>query len=185
MSDLLKLIRKVFGDQPVSLILLWCALFLFATIGFSLVFTAFAATVVSKNYLSLPLCFDNSCITYFLKEFDQTFVIAKGTLDFLVAVATTGGIIVALLNYLSSANTSALSNHIAHFSIFQEYINSEVSKRNRVSPTSIDVLKLYNLIFSTSRRGRTDISIEYINFISKLNLLIDESNNQSQHAVNG
>lgn len=120
-----------------------------------------------------------------IKEFEYSFTIAKATLDFLVAVATIGGIIVALLSYLNSSSAAALSNHIAHFSIFQNYVSNEVVKRDRISPTSVDHLVWYNLIFSTSRSGKTDVSDTYINFVKDLNALIANSNSQAERAHEG
>ncbi|MQM32091.1 MAG: hypothetical protein CRU78_16905 [Candidatus Accumulibacter phosphatis] len=103
----------------------------------------------------------------------------------MVALATTGGIIVALLSYLNSASATALTNHIAHFTIFQDYVSNEIAKRRGISPGSIDILVLYNLIFSTSRNGKTDVSDGYIDFVCQLNALIDFSNEQAQRAKEG
>lgn len=181
----MKSIKNFLGTQPGSLVVLCLALVLSAAFGIIFTGVSFAATAQKLRTFSQPFCFTNTCLTSFFNDFSQSLAIGKATLDFLVAVATSGGIVVALLGYLSSANTAALSNHIAHFSIFQEYVQNEVAKRNRIAPASIDVLKFYNLIFSTSRRGKTDVSEDYIKFVSDLNLLIIKSNDQAQHAIDG
>ncbi|MDO8715119.1 MAG: retron Ec48 family effector membrane protein [Polynucleobacter sp.] len=181
----MKSIKTHLSNQPRSLVVLCFALFISALFGLILTISSFTATVQALRIFALPLCFENACVAEFFSNFDQSVAIAKGTLDFLVALATSGGIVVALLSYLSNANTAALANHIAHFSIFQEYVKNEITKKNRISANSIDVLKLYNLIFSTSRRGKTDVSDDYINFVSELISLISSSNDQAQHAKDG
>ncbi|SDV09759.1 hypothetical protein SAMN05216558_3125 [Pseudomonas vancouverensis] len=132
-----------------------------------------------------PLCFNNGCIKRFLELFDQSFLILTATLNLLVGLATIGGILVALMSFLNSANATALSNHISHFAIFQNYLAVEVSKRNRISPTSVDTFVWYNLIFSNSRDGKTSISDEYCSVIAALNDEILFSNEQARTAIQG
>ncbi|MCF7535573.1 retron Ec48 family effector membrane protein [Pseudomonas petrae] len=132
-----------------------------------------------------PLCFDNACIKKFIELYDQSFLILTATLNLLVGVATIGGIIVALMSFLNSANATALTNHISHFSIFQSYVTLEISKRNRISATSVDTFVWYNLIFSNSRTGKISISNEYCSIISALNNEISLSNEQARTAVQG
>jgi hypothetical protein len=184
-GNLFASIVRLFTDRPIGLVALVFLLSVIFSTGLFLTVWSFFKTAVALDVISLKICFENDCVKRFMSNFDQSIIIAKGTLDFLVAIATAGGIVVALLSYLSSANTAALSNHIAHFSIFQEYVVNEVLKRNRVSPTSVDILRLYNLIFSTSRRGKTDMSFNYIIFVKKLIGIIKESNDKAQHAKDG
>lgn len=168
-----------------SLVALSVSLGAVAIVGFSLSILIFTYTFLDGDWLSRPVCFKTTCAKCFIEAFEQSFSVAKATIDLMVGLATAGGIIVALLSYLNTSSNAALTNHIAHFSIFQNYISIEVSKRKRVSPSSIDTLVLYNLIFSTSRSGKTDISSAYIDFSNKLNALICESNNQAMRAVSG
>lgn len=132
-----------------------------------------------------PLCFNNGCVKKFFEVFDQSFLILASTLNLLVGLATIGGIIVALMSFLNSANATALTNHISHFSIFQSYVAVEVSKRNRISPVSVDTFVWYNLIFSNSRDGKTSISDEYCSVIATLNNEILLSNEQARTAIQG
>jgi hypothetical protein len=157
-----------------------------AAIGFGLGLISFVSIGFHDDIFTHHVyCLNRECVGYFLETFDSPLLISKGTLDVLVGIATIGGIIVALLSYLSSASTSALTNHIAHFSVFQSYVAGEIKNRNRLSPSSIDILVWYNLIFSTSRSGKTDVSKDYLEFISELNSLIDQSNSQAVHATTG
>lgn len=174
---------KLWKGSPLNI--LTHTLLIVSVLGFGFSLITFICTGFQENLFGESMCFNNSCVEIFTKRFDQSFLIAKATLDFLVAIATTGGIVVALLSYLNSASTAALTNHIAHFSIFQNYVINEISKRNRISPSSVDTLVWYNIIFSTSRSGKTDVSSSYIAFVNELNDLINKSNEQAVHAIEG
>lgn len=169
--------------SPIKL-LSW-TLAIIATIGISLSIITFIGNGINYDIFLRPICLTKNCANDFIEQFMPSFVIAKGTMDFLVAIATTGGIVVALLSYLTASGTAALTNHISHFSVFQNYVIAEVSKRTRVDLASIDTLVLYNCIFSESRSGRTDISNNYINFVKELNSLIEKSNTQAERAIEG
>jgi len=156
-----------------------------ALIGFGLAIFVGVVSIIDNELFSLSLCFNNDCVGYFLKHIKNALGIANSTLGILVSVTTVGGIAIALLNYINSSNTSALSNHIAHFSIFHGYLNSEIKNLSMVSSTSVDILSLYNLIFSKSRGGKTDVSKKYIEFVTSLNDEIIRSNNKAQNAEEG
>lgn len=164
--------------------MLVAGLLLVAAIGVLISVMAVITTGVGGVF-SRRLCFNNDCIKEFLGLFDQSFLILTATLNLLVGLATIGGIIVALMSFLNSANATALTNHISHFSIFQSYLAVEISKRNRISATSVDTFVWYNLIFSNSRAGKTTISDEYCSRISGLNNEILFSSSQAKTAVQG
>jgi hypothetical protein len=174
---------EIWRDYPY-LNLLAAGLLLVAALGLLLSAVALMFTGIGGEF-ARPLCFNNGCIKKFLELFDQSFLILTATLNLLVGLATIGGIIVALMSFLNSANATALTNHISHFSIFQNYVMVEISKRNRISATSVDTFVWYNLIFSNSRTGKTSISDEYCSIISALNDEILFSNEQARAAVQG
>ncbi|MXI49842.1 hypothetical protein GRW89_25320 [Pseudomonas moraviensis] len=89
------------------------------------------------------------------------------------------------MSYFNSVSATALSNHISHYSILQNYVTLEVSKRNRVAPAPVDVFVWYNLIFSKSRIGKTTISDEYCSVILAINDQILFSNEQAINAMQG
>ncbi|PBI91229.1 hypothetical protein BKP43_22860 [Variovorax boronicumulans] len=134
------------------------------------------STLLASNSFERPLCFQNSCVKEFLSDTDQSFSVAKATFDFGVAIATIGGIFVALLSYFTAASNGALTNHIEHLKVFGEYLESEILKREKLSTQSIDRLLLYGLIFNQSRVGKTTVSDEYRKFLEDLNSIIFESN---------
>lgn len=150
------------------------SLILLAGIILSLI--TLTSTLFASSSFDRSLCLTNACVKEFFIETDQTFSIAKATFDLGVAIATIGGIFVALLSYFTTASNGALTNHIEHLKVFGEYLESEISKREKLSTQSIDRLLLYGLIFSQSRVGKTTVSIEYREFLNQLNLIISESN---------
>jgi hypothetical protein len=174
---------EMWSDYPY-LNFLAAGLLLVAALGVLLSAMALIITGIGGEF-ARPLCFNNGCIKKFIELFDQSFLILTATLNLLVGLATIGGIIVALMSFLNSANATALTNHISHFSIFQNYVMVEISKRNRISATSVDTFVWYNLIFSNSRTGKTSISDEYCSIISALNDEILFSNEQARTAVQG
>lgn len=175
--------KEIWGRYPFLNFLI-AGLLLIAALGVLFSVSTLLVTGIDGEF-ARPLCFNNGCIKKFLEIFDQSFLILSATLSLLVGITTIGGIIVALMSYLNSANATALANHISHFTIFQNYVAAEISKRNRISPASVDTFVWYNLIFSNSRTGRTSISDEYCNVISALNNEIFFSNEQARSASQG
>jgi hypothetical protein len=158
---------------------------LIALIGYASSIISFVATGYKTEIYHHSICLTNDCVQYWSTIFEYPLLIAKSTSDLLVAFATAGGIVIALMSYIASVSTSALANHISHYSIFQEYMMNEISKRDRISLTSIDILSWYNHIFSSSRTGIMTVSKEYFSYIEKLNSQIAASNDQAKRAKDG
>ena len=178
-----KKIKELWVNYPY-LNYLAAGLLFIAALGVLFSFVLFLVTGLGGEF-SRPLCVDNVCVKKFFEIYDQSFLILASTLSLLVGLATIGGIIVALMSYLNSESATALSNHISHFTIFQNYIATEVSKRNRISLSSIDTFVWYNLVFSNSRLGKTSISDGYCKLIIELNEEIFFSNEQARTAAQG
>jgi len=168
--------RVPLRNQPNSLLLLGTALATVLLIGLGLSFAIFVSTVTDTKLYSKPMCFSAECVTRLTDAIQPALNTAKATLDVGVAIATIGGIVVALLNYLSSVNNAALTNHIEHLKVFTEYVETEIKKRDRLSQSQFDTLLLYGKIFSQSRSGKTTVSDEYRQFVVDLNSIIGESN---------
>lgn len=169
-------IKKILREQPPSFLILSVVIAAILLCGLSSAVIVFVSTIQELELYKLPWCFTNECFKDFSEKTDQVFTIAKTTFDFGVAIATIGGIFVALLSYFNSSANSALTNHIEHLKIFTEYLNAEIKKRERLSASLIDSLYLYGVIFKQSRNGKTDVSDEYDDFIKCLNKIIRESN---------
>lgn len=159
------------GLGLIILLILLCGLGIFAAVIIS--------TSNEKGYFQSPFCWKSTCVKDYLGATEQAFIIAKATLDLGVAIATIGGIFVALLSYFSTSTNAALTNHIEHLKVFGEYLEAEISKRDRLSSQQIDTLFLYGKIFNKSRLGKTTVSNDYAHFVEKLNALIGESNERS------
>lgn len=158
---------------------------LIAILGFGFSGLIACISVYKKGLLDLPICLDSDCVGYFLNEIESAVTLAGATMGVMVSVATVGGIVVALLSYLNSSNTSALSNHIAHFSIFHNYVGGEIEKLSMVSPGSVDILSLYNFIFHKSRSGKTDVAASYIDIVNDINAEITASNGKAEFSEDG
>lgn len=147
-----------------------------AAVGYVVCIAGIIAILLSSDLLQRPFCVSSKCISLFTSTLEPALAIGKATSDLLVAVATAGGIVVALWSYFSSVENSALANHISHFATFQSYLSNEVAKRNRVHASSIDTFFWYNLIFPESKRGQMLVAETYKKFVVELNQLISESN---------
>jgi hypothetical protein len=169
-------VRTFFAEQPVSLLGLGVLLLLIALIGLGLSIAVLVSSSLQENLFSFQFCLQKQCVKDYLEAIDQALVIAKATFDLCVAIATVGGIFVALLSYFNSAGTAALANHIEHLKVFCEYLDSEIKKRDRISGELIDYLLLYGFIFNQSRSGKTSVSDEYKILINGLNKIIENSN---------
>jgi hypothetical protein len=156
-----------------------------AACGISVSFIIFIKTGLAEAVFSKEFCITNTCVEHALTLYSQSLLLLKETFNLLVTLATVGGIIVALLSYLNSVGATALSNHISHFSIFQSYLSNEISKRDRLSASSIDTFLWYNAIFFKSRSGLTTISPEYVSLINSINNEITKSNLQAEKIVDG
>jgi hypothetical protein len=156
--------------------ILTAAIVIIALVGYGATLGSVLITLSKWGFSESEFCFSNTCVANFTEMTKDSFAIAKATSDFLVALATVGGIVVALLSYFSSVDNSALANHIAHYSTFQQYVNSEISKRRRIDSSSLDSFFWYNLIFPHSKKGDMAVSSKYKDLMEKVGRTISESN---------
>lgn len=128
------------------------------------------------------ICLGNACVAYFKSRASVSIDILRGSIELMVAVATIGGIVVALLSYLESVNANALTNHISHISIFENFLRREVETKDRISAKSINIYFWYGLIFERSRVGSTSISEKYISVVNGIAGAMEQSNAQVKSA---
>lgn len=134
------------------------------------------------GYFHRSICFERSCLSrvYFL--FKAPIVIVSGTLALLSAVATIGGIFVALQSYVTSAKATAFTNHISQLNAFLVYISGETAKRPRISPQSVDAFHWYRMIFQDAGVGELAVSDRYKRIVSGINDAIAISNSLATEA---
>lgn len=171
-------VRRFFREQPgIAFLAVVIAIVLSA--GLIVSITIAGISTWREGFYVRPICLANECVKEYLAKIDQGYTILKAAIDLAVSIATIGGIFVALLSYLSTSSNAALANHIEHLKVFCEYLDAEIKKRDRLSSQNIDSLLLYGKIFSQSRSGKTTVSEDYFDFIGRLNLIIEESNQRS------
>ncbi|WP_083399070.1 retron Ec48 family effector membrane protein [Oceanisphaera psychrotolerans] len=150
-----------------------------------LMVTILYTTIYNEKMYLLEFCFTNECVLYTNKKLSAVIKVFNATISILTSIATVGGIAVAVKSYLNVTRSNALNNHIAHFKIFQDYIDFEVKKRDRLLLSAIDTFKWYNLIFKRSRSGSMNVSDEYVEVVTRMNNEILSSNKQAQSATEG
>ncbi len=151
---------------------------------FILLLSLFSTMVATKSY-ELELCFNSECLINAKKIYKPQIDFLFGIVSLAGTVATVGGIIVAVHTYMNNVSTNALSNHIAHLQVFQDYMVIELSKHDRLSISSVDVYGWYNSIFTESVQGRVRVSDSYKQSVKSINNVILQSNSESQTAESG
>jgi len=135
--------------------------------------------------IDFVFCFNNGCLEQTIKSYSSSIKIIQSLLITFTSIATIGGIFLALKSYINAYNSSILHNHISHFSLFKDFILGEIGKRDKLSISSFDIFKWYNLIYAESKLGSMDISSEYTKAIYYINQAIDSSNEQVSRASKG
>lgn len=153
--------------------------------GLILSLAVFIATYIDKNMNQLELCFSNACVQYFIDAYSHALKILEVTGTLCVGIVTIGGVIVALASYINAQKTSKFSNHLAYFTLFRGFVESEILKLDRLSIKTVNTFKLYNSIYPHSRDGDLLPSSSYINFINELNNVISRGNAQATSAIEG
>lgn len=157
--------------------LLWFLVAVLAVLGFAGLGVAVASWWVTWSSAGSPsLCLGSECITEAETLFTGPLAMLNLTGQVTILIATVGGILIALFSFFHTSRVSAFGNHVSHISIFSTYLNYEVSKRDRISPASVDIYGLYSLMFSRSRGGSMELSDEYIGRFNNLVRVIEESN---------
>ncbi|MBV7417327.1 retron Ec48 family effector membrane protein [Comamonas sp. CMM03] len=178
-------IKEYFLGRSLGLVVLGGVLIFVFSIGIGFSLLVLVSTSLEEKLFSKDFCFTGECVSYYFESIDESLIVAKATLDVGVAIATIGGIFVALLSYINSSGSAALANHIEHLKVFREYIDAEIERKDRLSKQLIDSLLLYGFIFDQSRSGKTSVSAEFRGLIVGLNSVIQDSNNVCKIGATG
>ncbi|WP_229617259.1 retron Ec48 family effector membrane protein [Vibrio parahaemolyticus] len=170
--------EKIFNVLFISLAVI--AILGVLTLAWSLI-----STMISTKSHELELCFTSECLNNAKKIYSPQIELLFGIVSFVGTIATVGGIIVAVHTYMNNVSTNALSNHIAHLQVFQDYLVIELSKHDHLNISSVDVYGWYNSIFTESIQGRVHVSDSYKCSVESINNVILQSNIEAQTAENG
>lgn len=144
-------------------------------IGLMLSAISFFVTYSEIGLGELSFCLSSSCIEYWSSVNEYPIAILSLTGSAVIGLVTISGIIIALLSYQSSVRSSAIANHLSHISLFSNYVHAETLRRTKISKSTTEALKWYNLIYSDSINGSLDISSTYADFITRLSAQISSS----------
>jgi len=165
-----------YSDLPLPVRRLFLIVSSVFVCGLIFSFLIIVFTMISSQMYLRDFCFSNNCVDSFFKDVSSVGDIMSGAVSLCVAIATIGGIFVALMSYIASQKNFAFNNHIEHLKVFCDYMDLEISKRDRLSKKSFDYLVFYGLIFEKSRDGSSEVSNKFSKFIDDLNSIIDGSN---------
>lgn len=127
------------------------------------------------------VCFQRDCFKRAAYLYKAPVVIASATLVALSAVATVGGIFVALQSYVVNVRATAFSNHISQLNAFLNYVSGEIAKRPRIAAHSVDSFYWYRVIFNDAGRGDLEVSVHYVRLLQELAEAIQISNDLASH----
>lgn len=165
--------------------LYFCVLLTFGVVGLLILISSLVFTMIEMEFYRIKFCLTSKCLTNAKEMYKPQIEFLFGIASLMGSLVTVGGIYVAVSTYLNNVSTNALSNHIAHLQVFQDYLVIEISKHDHLSVSSVDVYGWYNSIFSMSRQGSTNVSESYKLSLHSINDVILLSNAQSQSAING
>lgn len=145
-------------------------------IGLILSAISFFVTYSEIGLGELSFCLSSSCIEYWSSVNEYPIAILSLTGSIVIGLVTISGIIIALLSYQSSVRSSSIANHLSHISLFSSYVHAETLRRIKISKSTVEAMKWYNLIYSSSINGGLDISPAYAGFLTRLSAQISASN---------
>ncbi|HCH49632.1 MAG TPA: hypothetical protein DEV59_02870 [Proteus sp.] len=135
-------------------------------------------TVSEQNLNKFDFCLESRCINFLTKEITGVIALAQFFGWLITLIAVIGGAMIALRTYVSGVENSNITNHIAHFSLFRDFVSSEISKRKRISPDTVDIHKWYSIIFPNSKNGSLKYNSKYMDFLNGISNVILGANYQ-------
>lgn len=112
-----------------------------------------------REFWSRKLCFGAACTNELMGLLEEKalplFISAKISLFIAALIAP----YIALKHYISTSSAQVFGNHIAHIGFFERFLRSEIAKRDRISPTSVDIYSIYRLMFP--QRGESYLSEDF------------------------
>lgn len=170
-----KVVYTILGILTISVIL--CVI--------SIVWTAVSAKLYERGINLSSHGIDN-----FYKEVKWSLSIIEVTFWVITTFVTVAGVVIALNTYQLNANNNrialdtyqlnakntVITNHISHFGMFKDYVNTEINKRDMLKADKINIFCFYNLMFPNSRAGELNVSNEYVDFISGVKGIIENAN---------
>ena len=134
------------------------------------------STVSDQKLYDRDLCFSSECIATFSKEVEGITLLIQAFGWFLITFVTIYGVIIALKTYYSGVQNNNNTNHTTHLTMFRDFANSELAKRNSISPDKVNIYKWYSIMFPDSRNGVFIASDSYIEMISEVRDVINQAN---------
>ncbi|EIL5440977.1 retron Ec48 family effector membrane protein [Escherichia coli] len=162
--------KKINADSLVSFVRNVCILAAFI-LCWSLI-----TTIFSQKLYDLDICLQSDCIDFFSNKISGVVKLAQFFGGVITLIAALGGAIIALRTYISGVDNSNITNHIAHFSMFRDFVNLEVSKRKKISPDSVDIHLWYSTIFPDSRNGNLTHCDFYKKNLGEIKEVIEDAN---------
>ncbi len=142
--------------------------------------SALASIVITliriKEYSGYRLCTDSpKCYSFFGSIISpQVEIIKSGAAVASLIVLITGAYL-AIRTYLSTSQVGMLGNAIAHVTFFERFINSEITRRQRLDAKNLDIFAIYELMFPRSNANQRFADIVFVDAVQRIFDVINES----------
>lgn len=168
-------------DDESRYVIIACVAIVAAGVFFSLVIMG--VTFFTEGIKNKDLCFSNSCFENLYSYYGVSFKIFILSLKASIGLFALGTFGIACKTYANNKNANAFSSHISYLSLFQHYVDFEISKRVGVSRESVDILHWYNVICPSSNVGDLKISRDYFCILKEVEGCIIKSNDEFEGPV--
>lgn len=159
--DLLGAIRLIFGVAVVFYII-------------SLIITFLIIVFISVGNDFTEFCRSYGCLEVFLKKISPAWIFHWSAVQYIVAVSSVLGLLVAAASYISTSNLNKLNGHSLNVSSFNQRLASGHKKEYEfLGISDIDADKLYNLIYPKSVFGDIVPSEHFLDLLVDYNRSVD------------
>lgn len=154
----------------VRSIIALCSIFFFF---FSL---SMGSTILELGLYKKNICLSSRCLALFSKDMEGVILATQAFGWLLTTFVTIYGVVIALRTYYSGVQNNHNTNYTAHLTMFRDFANVELLKRNSIHPEKINMFKWYAIMFPLSRKGEFQVSEDYKNMILNVQKVIEEAN---------
>lgn len=149
---------------------------------FCLIIAPLLASLIYSFYLifsridKINFDLNKEAISGFFNEYFYVFSWYSSWLGVLYNVTAVLGVSFAVMTYYKNNQSQSSINHFSNVQLFREYVQAEISKANRLSPASFDLMAWYSCIYPQSKDGLLVCSEKYKSLMTEYNNLINSSN---------
>lgn len=134
------------------------------------------STVSGLGLYKQSFCLSSKCLSDFSSKMEGVVLAIQAFGWLLTIFVTIYGVVIALRTYYSGVQNNNNTNYTTHLTMFRDFANVEVSKRNSIHPEKVNLFKWYGAMFPQSRNGVFQVSDAYKGMMDEVKEVINEAN---------